>query len=106
MVPSSTRIRRPAELHVAIHQMFRGVEVREKPGVILACLKNANGTLEKLQADLANAAGYWREIIGDAEYPNYTRMFRIDRLSAEEKGRIIEQDKSQYLQWLHRDGPR
>jgi transposase-like protein len=46
--------------------MIRDVEVREKPRVILACLKNANGNLEKLQAELANAAGYWREIIGEA----------------------------------------
>jgi hypothetical protein len=97
----------PAELHVAIHQMIRDVEVREKPRVILACLKNANGNLEKLQAELANAAGYWREIIGEAEYPNYTKkMFRIERLSADEKERIIERDTNQYLQWLHRDGAR
>jgi len=33
---------------------------------------------------------------------NYTRkMFRIDHLSADVKERIIEKDKSQYLQWLH-----
>jgi hypothetical protein len=51
---------------------------------------------------LADADGWWREIISEAEYPNYTRkMFRIDRLSADEKERIIEKDKSQYLQWLH-----
>ncbi|HEX6412826.1 MAG TPA: hypothetical protein VFZ94_07265 [Burkholderiales bacterium] len=65
--------------------MIRGIEVREKPRVIMACLKNANGNLEKLSGDLANASGWWREIIGEAEYPNYTKkMFRIDRLSADE----------------------
>src|SRR5262245_22483965 len=95
----------PAELHVDIHRMIRDVEVREKPRVILACLKNANGKLEKLQGELANASGWWREIIGEAEYPNYTKkMFRIERLSADEKERIIERDKNQYLQWLHRSG--
>ena len=87
--------------------MIRGVEVREKPRVIMACLKNANGNFEKLKGELANASGWWREIIGKAEYPNYTKkMFRIDRLSADEKERIIEKDKAQYLAWLHRRGPR
>ena len=76
--------------------------MRENPRVILACLKTANGDFSKLKAQLADADGWWREIISEAEYPNYTRkMFRIDRLSADEKERIIEKDKSQYLQWLH-----
>jgi hypothetical protein len=92
----------PPEIQGAIHEMIRGVEVREKPRVILACLKNANGDLQKLKGELTNAGGYWREIIGEAEYPNYTKkMFRADRLSAEERERIIEKDKTQYLQWLH-----
>jgi hypothetical protein len=91
----------PAEAHGAIHEMIRGVEVREKTRVILACLKNAKGSFEKLKGELTNAGGYWREIIGEAEYPNYTKkMFRIDKLSAEEKERIIEKDKNQYLMWL------
>jgi hypothetical protein len=93
----------PAELHTAIHQLIQGVAVREKCRVILACLKNANGNLDKLKAELADASGYWREIIGDAEYPNYVKkMFHIDRLPADEQARIIEKDKSQYLEWLHR----
>lgn len=90
-----------AEAHGAIHEMIRGVEVREKTRVVLACLKNANGSFEKLKGELTNAGGYWREIIGEAEYPNYTKkMFRIDKLSADEKQRIIEKDKNQYLTWL------
>ena len=91
----------PSELHGVIHQMIGGIAVREKPRVILACLKNANGDFAKLKGDLANASGWWREIISQAEYPNYTRkMFRIDRLSAEEREHIIEKDKAQYLAWL------
>ena len=40
--------------------------------------------------------------MAEAEHPNYTRkMFRIDRLSAVEKERITEKDRSQYLTWLH-----
>jgi hypothetical protein len=96
----------PPELHGVIHQLIGGIEVGEKARVIMACLKNANGNFEKLRGDLANASGWWREIISEAEYPNYTaKMFRIDRLSTQERERIIEEDKSQYLAWLQR-GPR
>jgi hypothetical protein len=91
----------PADAQDAIHEMIRGLEVREKTRVVLACLKNAKGSLDKLRGELANASGYWREIIGEAEYPNYTKkMFRIDKLSADEQERIIEKDKNQYLAWL------
>ena len=94
------------DLHAEIHEMIRDVEVREKPRVIMACLKNGNGDFQKLKGELTNAGGWWREIISEAEYPNYTKkMFRIDRLSAEEQERIIEKDKGQYLTWLHRSGP-
>ncbi|HKE43736.1 MAG TPA: hypothetical protein VKB41_04270 [Steroidobacteraceae bacterium] len=93
----------PPELHAAIRELIRGIEVREKTRVVLACLKNAQGDAEKLAGELAEAAGYYREIIGEAEYPNYMRKaFRIDRLSAEERERIIEKDKTQYLRWLRK----
>jgi hypothetical protein len=92
----------PPEIWDAIHEMIRAVEVREKARVIMACLKNGNGDLQKLKGELANAEGWWREIISEAEYPNYTKkMFRIDRLSAEERDRIIEKDKAQYMRWLN-----
>jgi len=95
----------PAQTHAAIHEMIRGVEVREKTRVVLACFKNAVGSIEKLRGELTNAGGYWREIIGEAEYPNYTKkMFRIDKLSADEKAHIIEKDKSQYLKWFGATG--
>jgi hypothetical protein len=95
----------PAERHAAIHELIRSIDVREKPRVVLACLKYADGNVEKLKAELTNAEGYWREIISQAEYPNYTKkIFRIDRLSVEEQERIIEKDKSQYLKWLNGDG--
>jgi hypothetical protein len=92
----------PSDVHAAIHEMIRDIEVREKVRVIVACLKNARGDFQKLKGELANASGWWREIISEAEYPNYTKkMFRIDRLSADERERIIEKDKNQYLTWLH-----
>ncbi len=90
-----------ASAHDVIHEMIRQVVVRERERVVLACLKNSAGNLEKLKGELANAGGYWREIIGEAEYPNYTKKwFRIDKLSPDEKARIIEKDKNQYLTWL------
>lgn len=92
-----------ADAHAVIYEMIRQVVVREKTRVVLACLKNSNGNLEKLKGELQNAGGYWREIIGEAEYPNYTKKwFRIDKLSPDEKVRIIEKDKNQYLTWLGR----
>jgi hypothetical protein len=30
-------------------------------------------------------------------------MFRMDKLSADDRKRIIEKNKVQYLQWLHGD---
>jgi len=93
----------PPEALAAIEALVRDVEVIEKPRVIMACLKNANGDFEKLKGELHNASGWWREIISDAEYPNYTRQwFRINKLSEEEQQRIIEKDKNQYLAWLRR----
>jgi hypothetical protein len=95
----------PADAQDAIHEMIRGAEVREKTRVVLACLKNAKGSLDRLRSELASAGGYWREIISEAESPNYTKkMFRIDKLSADEQERIIEKDKNQYLAWLRGAG--
>jgi hypothetical protein len=88
-----------------IRAIIRQLEVREKPRVVLACLKLADGDVARLKRNLAEAAGYWREIIGDAEYPNYTRkLFRIDRLTADERARIIDKDREQYLAWLDAGG--
>jgi hypothetical protein len=92
----------PTEAQSSIFEMIRAVEVREKPRVILACLKNGRGELQKLKGELTNADGYWKDIISEAEYPNYTKkMFRIDRLSQEDKQLLIDQDRNQYLLWLN-----
>src|SRR5262249_46195313 len=88
--------------HEEIHGLIRPLEVREKPRVVLACLKNSGGDLTKLKYYLAEASGYYREHIGEAEYPNYIKKrFRIDGLSEAEKSAIFEKDKNQYLTWLH-----
>ena len=97
----------PPDQHAKIRELIQGIEVREKPRVMLACLKNGRGDFKKLEGELANASGWYREIILEAEYPNYSKkMFRIDRLTPEEKERIFEADKAQYLAWLSREKQR
>jgi hypothetical protein len=89
--------------HAEIRELIRGVEVREKPRVMLACLKNGRGDFGKLKGEIVNASGWYREILSEAEYPNYTKkMFR--KLSSEEEERLFEADKAQYLKWLSREG--
>ena len=92
----------PADAHDQIRQIIKRLEVREKARVVLACLKNSGGDLTKLKYYLAEASGYYREHIGEAEYPNYIKkMFHIDKLSEAEISAIYEKDKRQYLSWLH-----
>ena len=62
------------------------------------------GIFRTMRYYLAEASGYYREHIGEAEYPNYVKkMFRIDKLSEAEKFAIFQKDKDQYLTWLHRE---
>jgi hypothetical protein len=90
----------------AIEEILRLVadlDVREKDRVVLACLKIANGNLDRLRGELANASGYFREILSEAEYPLATRRwFRMNSLSDEEVRRIYESDWRQYREWLDR----
>lgn len=93
----------PAEAVDELRRLIEQVEVREKDRVMLACMKSAAGDVVKLKGNLNNASGYWREILGEAEYPNYTKkMFRIDRLPEAERAKIVEKDKVQYLAWFNR----
>ena len=93
----------PPEFHDEIHERIRAVEVIDKTRVIMACLKAGKGDMNTCRGHLANASGWWREIISEAEYPNYTKVwFHDERLSTEERERIIEKDKTQYLAWLNR----
>ena len=89
--------------HAAILEKIRSITVREKPRVILACLKNARGDVAKLNNELDNSEGSWREIISEAEYPNYSQMHSVLRSSAtDQEAQIIEKDRLQYLAWLNR----
>ena len=93
----------PAEHWEELREMIQLVQVREKDRVILARMKNAGGDVQKLNGNLNEASGYYREIIGEAEYPFYLKkMFWIDKLTEKERLDIIEKDKKQYLDWLNR----
>jgi hypothetical protein len=79
------------------------VDVREKPRVVLACLKIANGDLARLRRELADASGWYREILSEAEYPLATkRLFRIDSLTDDDVRAIYDKDWRQYVEWLTR----
>ena len=93
----------PADAVASILELIATIEVREKPRVVLACLKIADGDLETLRGNLANASGWYREILGEAEYPLATkRWFRIDSLSEDEVRSIYDKDWRQYSEWLAR----
>jgi hypothetical protein len=86
-----------------ILELIATVEVREKPRVVLSCLKLANGDLDWLRRQLADASGYYREILGEAEYPLATKRWsRIEALSDDEVQAIYDQDWRQYREWLER----
>lgn len=94
----------PVEHQQELREMIQSIQVIEKPRVILACMKQAGGDVQKLKGNLNEASGYYREIISEAEYPFYTKkMFRIDKLTQLEQADIIEKDKKQYLSWFNRE---
>ena len=49
------------------------------------------------------AKGDFRDVLGEAEYPGYTkRMFWIEKLPQDEQQRIIDADWRQSQDWLTR----
>jgi hypothetical protein len=97
-------VRRDYPMNVAeILELIATIEMREKPRVMLACLKNGGGSVEKLKGELANATGWYREILGEAEYPLATKRWsRIESLSDDEVRAIYEKDWRQYFEWFSR----
>jgi hypothetical protein len=84
-------------------QIIQQIQVTERSRVVLACMKNANKDIKKLKYNLQEASGYYREHIGEAESPNYIKkVFQIEKLSEDERNKIIEKDKEQYLIWLNK----
>src|SRR5262245_57306994 len=74
---------------------------REPDRVHLAILKLSSGSFERLRYQVEMAKNDYRDVLGPAEYPGYTkRMFRIDSLSSDEQQRIIDADWKQYQDWF------
>ena len=74
---------------------------RERDRVQLAVLKLANKSFHDLRGYIAWAKADFRDVLGPAEYPGYTKkMFRIDKLPEQERQRIIDADWKQYQDWF------
>jgi len=81
----TSRLRSVSTVVGEILQLIATVTVREKPRVVLACLKIANGDLDRLRANLADASGYYRELLSEAEYPLATKRWsRIHSMPEDE----------------------
>lgn len=65
--------------------------------VRMACLKLAEGSIERLAQQVASACKDYRDALACAEYPAYTSAH-----SAGQRQRAIESDWNQLQQWLRR----
>lgn len=93
----------PADAWEDLRRRIDQVDHRERNRIVVACMKNAAGDVKRLIGGLDDAAGWYREILGEAEYPHWMKkMFRIEKLSEAEKAQLIEKDKAQYLSWFDR----
>jgi hypothetical protein len=73
----------------------------EADRVRLAVLKLANRNLQQLRYWLEQAKCDWRDALGPAEYPLYGKKWgRMDRMSEDERKKIIDADWAQYERWL------
>ena len=74
---------------------------READRVHLAILKLSAGRFERLRAQVEAAKADYRDVLGPAEYPGYSkRMFRIASLPSDEQQKIIDADWKQYQDWF------
>src|SRR5262245_39185797 len=70
---------------------------REPARVRLAVLKLAARDLDKVRYWIAQAKSDYRDVLGPAEYPLYSKKwFRIDKMPDEEHNRIVQSDWEQY----------
>jgi hypothetical protein len=80
---------------------------RERPRVQLATLKLADGHLEALRTCINTAVQDFRDVLGPAEYPEYSKQiaFRSQKTAPADEQRvqsIIDSDWKQYEDWLLR----
>jgi hypothetical protein len=94
----------PADKVADILREIDATNAPESARVVLACLKLAKGDLRRLQGDLRNASGWYREILSDAEYPLATKRWsRMGKMTDQERSSIYERDWNQYVAWLGRN---
>ena len=80
--------------------MLGEYEHRDCERVQLAVLNLADGNMERLRYQIEDANCDYRDMLGPAEYPGYTKkMFSMGKLPEEECQRIIEADLKQYHDW-------
>jgi len=86
-----------------IWKVIEALEVREKWRVVLGCLKTGKGKTESLRYQLKDAPGYYREILGEAEYPKATKAwFHMGKLTDAEQQALYDDDWRQYEAWLRK----
>ena len=75
---------------------------RETVRVRIACLKMADGDLERLRRALAVANTDYRDVLAAAEYPAYmARVSPTEKDSSKHEG-VIKDDWSQYRTWFEK----
>lgn len=94
---------RIVEVLVMLDEYGKETWQREPHRVRLAALKLAAGDIKRLRYEIEAAKRDYRDVLGPAEYPGYTkRMFRIGELAQDEQQRIIDADWRHYQDWLTR----
>jgi hypothetical protein len=59
--------------------------------------------VEKLRSNIESAKRDYRDILANAEYPEYMKKgVRVRELPADEQVRVIDGDWSQYNEWLRK----
>ncbi|HJQ97443.1 MAG TPA: hypothetical protein VJ826_03960 [Candidatus Polarisedimenticolaceae bacterium] len=72
----------------------------EPTRVKVAILKMAAGDLGKLELYTSYAATDYRDVLGPAEYPHYSKL--RSRATEADRDAAIERDQREYERWLRR----
>jgi len=90
----------PETSHNKIKELIE--KSNQEPRVIVACFKNSGGNTEAFVKEIEAAAIDFRDVLVDAEYPNYAKeTFKTNKLNVKEKNQLIKEDKEQYIKWFN-----
>ena len=84
-----------------IRTLIQSLDVRGKPRVVAACLKNAAGSTERLRKQLIVAAVDYRDVLAEAEYP-LAAAKRWSHYLPWQLQEIYDKDWEQYQKWFTR----